>query len=62
MPEHILSLSYGKDSLACPSAHFNKTDHDFDRRFQMEDEGLIYQDDKVFRWSMLDEEMNYRWF
>ena len=47
---------------ACPSAHFNKTDHDFDRRFQMEDEGLIYQDDKVFRWSMLDEEMNYRWF
>lgn len=38
------------------------TVHDFDRRFQMEDEGLIYPDDKVFRWSMLDDELNYRWF
>ena len=28
----------------------------------LEDEGLIYQDDKVFRWSMLDKELNYRWF
>ena len=38
------------------------TVHDFDRRFAAEDEGLIYQDDKVFRWSMLDDELNYRWF
>lgn len=38
------------------------TVHDFDRRFQMEDEGLISPDDKVFRWSMLDDELNYRWF
>ena len=38
------------------------TVHDFDRRFQMEDDGLIYQDDKIFRWSMLNEELNYRWF
>lgn len=37
------------------------TIHDFDRRFQMEDEGLIYPDDKVFCWSMLDDELNYRW-
>ena len=36
--------------------------HDFERRFAMEDEGLIFPDDKVFRWSMLDEELNYRWF
>ena len=38
------------------------TVHDFDRRFQLEDDGLIYPDDKVFRWSMLNEELNYRWF
>lgn len=38
------------------------TVHDFDRRFAAEDEGLIYPDDKVFRWSMLDDELNYRWF
>ena len=39
------------------------TVHDFERRFQLEDEGLIYPDDRVFRWDMLDSEMlNYRWF
>lgn len=39
-----------------------QTVHDYDRRFQLEDEGLISPDDKIFRWSMLDEELNYRWF
>ena len=38
------------------------TVHDFDRRFQLEDEGFIYADDKQFRWSCLDEELNYRLF
>lgn len=38
------------------------TVHDYDRRFQLEDEGLIYPDDKVFRWEMLNEELNMRWF
>ncbi len=39
------------------------TVHDFDRRFALEDEGLIYPDDRVFRWDMLDSEMlNYRLF
>lgn len=38
------------------------TVHDFDRRFYLEDEGLIYPDDKVFRWEMLDQELNMRWF
>lgn len=38
------------------------TVHDFDRRFALEDEGLISPDDKVFRWAMLDEELNYRLF
>lgn len=39
-----------------------RTLHDYDRRFQLEDKGLISPDDKIFRWSMLDEELNYRWF
>ena len=26
----------------------------------MEDDGLISPDDKVFRWAMLDGELNYR--
>ena len=38
------------------------TIHDFDRRFQLEDDGLISPDDRVFRWEMLDAELNYRWF
>ena len=38
------------------------TVHDFDRRFQLEDDKLISADDKVFRWSMLDAELNYRMF
>ena len=38
------------------------TVHDFDRRFELEDMGLISPDDKIFRWSMLDEELNYRLF
>ena len=61
MDEHILSLSYGKDSPVTFKAD-GHTVHDFDRRFRLEDEGMIYQDDKVFRWSILEEELNYRWF
>ena len=38
------------------------TVHDFDRRFALEDDGLIYPDDKIFRWSMLEDELNYRIF
>lgn len=38
------------------------TVHDFDRRFQLEDEGFIFPDDKGFKWSMLDAELNYRFF
>lgn len=40
-----------------------RTVHDFDRRFQMEDEGLLIPDDKKFRWAMLDDDsLNYRLF
>ena len=97
MPEHILSLSYGKDSLACLGAieeicptrvGMNRVDqlrllrknypdlwalmlkwdkdspvtfkadghtvHDFERRFQMEDDGIITSD-KWFSWEWLNE-------
>lgn len=56
-----LMLKWDKDSPV-PFKADGHTVHDFDRRFQMEDEGLIYPDDKVFRWNMLEEELNYRWF
>ena len=37
------------------------TVHDYDRRFALEDDGRILPDEP-FRWAMLDEELNYRWF
>lgn len=38
------------------------TVHDYDKRFQLEDDEFIREDDKIFRWNMLDQELNYRWF
>lgn len=38
------------------------TVHDFDKRFLLEDEGFISPSDEIFRWSMLEQELNYRWF
>lgn len=61
-PEYwALMLKWDKDSPVSFKAD-GYTVHDFDRRFQLEDDGLIAPDDKVFRWSMLDEELNYRLF
>ena len=37
------------------------TVHDFDRRFQLEDEGLI-DPESTFRWSMLDDDLQYTIF
>ena len=56
-----LLLKWDKDSPVTfkPDGH---TVHDFDRRFQMEDEGLIDPKAKTFRWSMLEDELNYRLF
>ena len=56
-----LLLKWDKDSPVSfkPDGH---TVHDFDRRFALEDEGFISADDKVFRWTMLDDELNYRLF
>ena len=40
-----------------------RTVHDFDRRFQMEDEGLLIPGANNFRWAMLDDySLNYRLF
>ena len=55
-----LMLKWDKDSPVTFHAD-GHTVHDFDRRFQLEDEGLIYADDR-FRWDMLNEELNYRLF
>lgn len=56
-----LMLKWDADSPVTFKAD-GHTVHDFDQRFQLEDDGLIYPNDKLFRWSMLNEELNYRWF
>lgn len=37
-----------------------RTLHHYERRFELEDMGLLSPSDKTFRWSMLDDELNYR--
>lgn len=56
-----IMLKWDKDSPVSfhPDGH---TVHDFDKRFQLEDQGLISADDKIFRWSMLEEPLNFRLF
>lgn len=56
-----LMLKWDKDSPVTFKAD-GHTVHDFDKRFELEDKGFISADDKIFRWSMLDEELNYRLF
>jgi len=56
-----LMLKWDKDSPVTFKAD-GHTVQDFDRRFQLEDEGFLAPDDKVFRWAMLEEELNYRLF
>lgn len=53
-----LLLKWDKDSPFGFKAD-GHTVHDFDRRFQAEDEGCI-DPDKPFRWSMLDEPLQYQ--
>jgi 3'-phosphoadenosine 5'-phosphosulfate sulfotransferase (PAPS reductase)/FAD synthetase len=61
-PEYwALMLKWDKDSPVTFKAD-GHTVHDFDERFQMEDDGLLYPDDKIFRWDMLKQDINYRWF
>ena len=56
-----LMLKWDNDSPVSfkPDGH---TVHDFDRRFQMEDDGLVFPDE-LWRWEYLDSELvNYRLF
>lgn len=56
-----LMLKWDKDSPVTFHAD-GHTVHDFDRRFQLEDEGFIKPGER-FRWEMLDSELlNYRMF
>lgn len=55
-----LLLKWDKDS-PLPFHADGHSVHDFDRRFQLEDDGLI--DPKAtFRWAMLDDDLNYNLF
>lgn len=54
-----LMLKWDTDSPVTFKAD-GHTVHDYDRRFALEDAGLLSPDDKEFRWSMLDDELNYR--
>lgn len=56
-----LLLKWDKDSPVTfkPDGH---TVHDFDRRFQAEDDGLIIPGDRKFRWSQIDGEVQIKFF
>lgn len=53
-----LMLKWDSDSPVTfhPDGH---TVHDFERRFQMEDDGYLDPDDRAFRWSMIYQEQLY---
>ena len=55
-----LMLKYDSDSPVTfhPDGH---TVHDFDKRFQLEDQ-LLLPKDKTFRWEMLDGDLQARMF
>ena len=56
-----LLLKWDSDSPVSfkPDGH---TVHDFDRRFQLEDEGFLLPNDSKFRWAMLDGDIQMKWF
>jgi hypothetical protein len=60
-PDHwALLLKWDLDSPVSFKAD-GHTVHDFDRRFELEDLGLL-PTDKTFRWSMMDDDLQRRWF
>lgn len=56
-----LLLKWDNDSPVTfkPDGH---TVHDFDRRFQAEDNGIILPNDRKFRWSQIDGEVQIKFF
>ena len=60
-PEYwALMLKWDDDSPTTFHAD-GHTVHDYDRRFSLEDDGLINPGER-FRWTMIDEPLNYRLF
>lgn len=60
-PEYwALMLKWDKDSPVTFRAD-GRTVHDFEKRFQAEDDKLIFADE-TFRWDLLDKELNFRLF
>lgn len=60
-PDHwALLLKWDLDSPVSFKAD-GHTVHDFDRRFELEDLGLL-PTDKTFRWSMMEDDLQRRWF
>ena len=56
-----LLLKWDNDSPVTfkPDGH---TVHDFDRRFQAEDNGIILPNDRTFRWSQIDGDVQLKLF
>lgn len=50
-----IMLRWDRDSPVCFKAHGHPL-HDYDCRFQMEDQGLISPGDKRFRWTMVEKD------
>ena len=60
-PDHwALLMKWDLDSPVSFKAD-GHTIHDFDRRFELEDLGLLPKD-RTFRWAMLDDDLQQRWF
>ena len=61
-PEYwALMLRWDADSPMKFKAN-GHTLHDYDKRFQLEDEHFLIPDDPKFRWDMLDQSLNLRFF
>lgn len=61
-PEYwALMLKWDSDSPMKFKAN-GHTLHDYERRFQLEDEGFLTPGDPRFKWAVLDQELNYRLF
>lgn len=55
-----LLLKWDKDSFVTFKP--NNTVADYDKRFRLEDEGLIFPDDSCFRWNWLDGNIQLKFF
>ena len=39
-----------------------RTVHEYDRRFQLEDDGWLLPGDKKFKWAMMDDDIQMKFF